>query len=220
MKKILSLLAGALIASATGSSLAAGASITASFACLSNQAGSCQESAPALSLTVSDAGNGNVSFIFGNNFSSGKSSIASIYFDNSSLFNYSQAIFGNSGGVHFQAGGSPAVLPGGKAEGFSADFIVSALNPGPKFGINPGETFMLTLALTSGQSFADVVDALAIGELRIGVHALGLGQYPGSFITAFDAVSPVPEPQPYAMLLGGLACIGLLRKRVARNDQA
>lgn len=216
MKLPLAVLAAALIGAPGANALAAG-EVSPSFACLSDNSGSCSDFAPGLSLTVSDAGSGLVSFVFSNTIAIARSSIATIYFDNASLFDYSQSAFSNTEGVRFQAGGTPAVLPAGNPIGFTADFIASSLNPGPKYGINSGEVLNMQLTLAGGQSFADVVSALVSGDLRVGMHVISLGNYSESFVS--NVMAPVPEPATYAMLMGGLACVGLFARRGARQNR-
>ena len=47
-----------------------------------------------------------------------------------------------------------------------------------------------------------------------------VGDYVGEQIAGFNAVQAVPEPTTYAMLLGGLALIGLCqRRRICRTDR-
>jgi len=141
------------------------------------------------------------------------SSIARIYFDDSSLLNIASITEGP--GTSFSWSATPRNLPGGKL--LEPDFVatvglsVGSKPPRPHNGINatggaePLEWLRITFDLTEDGTLATVIDELNSGVLRIGVHLIGLPD--GSS----ESVITVPEPTTMALL--GLGALSLLRKR-------
>lgn len=117
----------------------------------------------------------------------------------------------NGPGVAF-ASIAPGVLPGGNGNPylFTADLEVTANNPMPQNGIGPGEGLVVVFDIAAGFSFADVLDALADGSLRIGMHVQSFASG-GS-----ESVLNRPVPEAHTMLLLGLGLAGLGRIGRAR----
>jgi hypothetical protein len=93
-------------------------------------------------------------------------------------------------------------------EGFLAESVPSPVTN----GVGPTEWVRIQFSLQGGQSFADVVDELTTGTLRIGIHVIGYGSGGSeSFIN-----EPVPEPGTGLLLGGGLLVLAGVRRRAAR----
>jgi len=128
-------------------------------------------------LTVSDAGNGQVSFLF-QNIGATASSITDIYFDDGTLLGIAQII--NGAGVDFGLGASPGNLPGGNNLdpdfNTTVDFSADSNPPAASNGVNPGEEVTIIFDLLAGKTYADTIAAIQGGEdgigddLRIGIH--------------------------------------------------
>jgi hypothetical protein len=135
------------------------------------------------------------------------SSITDIYFDwTGSAYALTPGGITDSGeGVVFYWGASPKDLPGGQAISFSADIAADSDNPTQPMGVNPGE--WLNIAFETN---ADLIAGLDSGALRIGIHTQG---YQGGGSESLVMVSPVPEPETYAMLLAGMGLLGFEVRR-------
>jgi hypothetical protein len=173
-----------------------------------------QNVASQLTVSVADAGSGQVSFTF-NNSGPIVSSIAGVYFDDGTLLGI--ASITNGPGVSFDTPATPAELPGADlasppfqtTENFSAD----ADDPKPTKGVNPGEWVTITFNLVNGKVFADTIAALDSGDLRIGLHVQSIGTTRGSDSYVNDGKVPLPG----AVLLGllGIATAGCRLRRFA-----
>lgn len=185
-----------------------------------------------LRVEVSDPGAQKVRFIFFND--SSVSSLTDVYFDDGPLLGI-DLIFDSGPNVSFAQYATPANLPGGNSltpafhssRGFSADSDSPVSANGVQSSTVSGEWLAVDFALKDGMSFADVQTALtlpAAGEwLRIGVHVQSFaGGYSESFVNVpangSTSVTPVPEPEGYAMMLAGLGLLGLVARR--RKDAA
>ena len=176
-----------------------------SFSCVTNNnAADCSTGEAQFSLSVTSLA-GVVNLLFTNTGPSA-SSITDIYFDwASSAFALGQGVLTDSGaGVSFSWGASPGNLPGGAAIGFSADLATDSNNPTQPMGVNPGE--WLNIAFNTQ---ANLITGLDSGDLRVGIHTQG---YAGGGSESL-VVSPIPEPETYAMLLIGLTGLVLARRR-------
>jgi hypothetical protein len=197
---VLAALAGALLWLAPGSSQA----LTLGFGCITdNLASDCAIGEAQLTVEITDQGGGVVRFHFRNSGPEA-SAISEIYFDDGSLLAIAAVVDGP--GVDFEQDASPPDLPGGEnvvppfqvTEGFLAQ-----AEPSPaQNGAGPSQWVAIDFTLQGGQTYADVLDDLDTGALRIGIHVI-----------AFDSEgseSFVNVPEPAASLLGLCGLVGVL----------
>ncbi len=186
-----------------------------------NNAGDAAIGEAQLFVEVDDEGGGIVSFRF---FNEGPeaSSITQIYFDadGSSLLSVAGLIEGAGTDYDSPGTGQPPNLPG--ANNADPDFQVTMgfrAVPAPPVqpnGVNPGEE-LTVLFDTGGVSFASILDEIADGTIRMGIHVQGFASG-GS--ESFVNNGPSPVPLPGAVWLFGSALLGLVgitrRKSVLR----
>lgn len=177
------------------------------FNCITNNSTTdCGIAEAQLTVDVTDAGGGQVSFRF-ENAGPLASSITDVYFDDGSLLGI--ATITDGPGVDFEQGASPGNLPGGGSAsppfvttaGFSAD----SEPPTQPNGVNPGEFLVVTFNLQGSQDFNDVLDELDSGALRIGIHVQGFAG--GGSESLVNNGTNVPEPS--ATMLLGLSLVGV-----------
>ena len=172
-----------------------------------------QSVATQLTAEVTQLGS-NVLFTFKNS-SVIASSIADIYFDygNTSFFssvsNNVLGAAGDSAGVSYADGATPANLPSGNNIGFSADASGDSNSPVSANGINTSSEYVSFLGTTlTGVTFADVLAGLDSGAFRLGLHVQSIGQAGGS--EGFVNTTPNAVPLPAAGWLFGSALVGLM----------
>jgi hypothetical protein len=147
---------------------------------------SSQDVAAQLFVDVTDPGGGQVDFTF-YNLGTIPGSIADIYFDDNEadLNLLGIASITDSGtNVDFTNPATPGNLPGGNLASppfvTTGAFSANSTNPITENGVNNAldlttEWVTITFNLTAGTSFADVLAAIAAGELRMGLHVQGIG---------------------------------------------
>jgi hypothetical protein len=203
-------LAFALLASAPLLLAEPGAASTIlGFDCLTgNLAGDCAIGESQLSVEISDLGGGTIRFHF-RNAGPAASAISEVYFDDGSLLALATVIDGP--GVDFEQGANPPDLPGGENAvppfEVTAGFLAQSV-PSPSLnGVGPGEWVKIDFTLQGGQTLADVLEELASGELRIGLHVIAFASGGSeSFIN-------VPEPGATTLLAVGLAGLAAAARR-------
>ena len=160
-----------------------------------------------LNMVVSDAGSNKVDFTF-NNTSLAASSIAKIYFEDGSLLSIAQITQG--AGTKFSENPIPANLPAWNllTPPFEAikELSIGSVMPVSKNGINSGEWLTIGFNLKPGGTYQSVIDELTTGDLRVGLHVIGLPS---------GSESAVNIPEPATMFLLGLGALSLLIKRRA-----
>lgn len=161
----------------------------------------CSSAETQLQLQIMDIGGNQTQFTF-SNLGPDASSIADIYFAGGSLLGIA-SIDNSDPGVSFSIKATPANLPGGRgiSERFIASFSLDADAPVQPMGVNPGESLNVVLNLQPGATYSDILNELASGELRVGIHVQGFtGGGSESLI-----INLVPEPSTAPLL-----CIGLI----------
>jgi hypothetical protein len=180
-------------------------SVGLGFECVTqNRAGDCAIGESQLSLSLADAGSGVVRFEVAN-AGPERSVVSEIYFDDGALLGSLTVL--SAPGVDFEIGARPPNLPGWRSLDpvFRASVGLSSQSrPSPVAnGIGVGEFLAIEFTLQGGQGFQDLIDQLASGELRVGLHVIAFdSQGSESFVNV-----PVPEPASGALLAGGLVAL-------------
>jgi hypothetical protein len=149
------------------------------------------------------------------------SSIMQVYFADGTLLGIAQV---RQAGASLVAGNAvPADLPGGSsltpAFHVTQGFLGDAGNMGPIQGVDSSSDYVtFRFNLINGRTFANTMDALRTGALRIGVHVTSIGATHGddSYVNN-PTVIPLPPGAFTGMgTLAGVFGLGLVR-RIRRN---
>lgn len=225
-KRVLIILSTLVTIVSTSTNAAIGDSVNLSFYNITNPSVTANvlDGQSNLFLNILDVGSNRVAFKFTNN--SNFSSITDVYFDSgplASIFNIT-----SSAGVSFSQGSAPPNLPGGNSivPAFDGSALTADANsPPPANGVQnsdvTGEYLNVTFSLLAGKSWSDVLTSMSLpgfpnespanSWLRVGVHVQSFQDgNSASFIN--NPVTPIPEPETYALMLAGLFMIGLTGK--------
>ena len=196
---------------------------TVDFFCITNNSATdCATGEAQLSVDILDIGGDQVLFNINNSGPVEAAIVRQFYFDGDatladivSLVDADDGVGGDAG-VDFSLGASPPDLPGGNSIwprfDVTAGFLGDADTPKPnEKGIGAGETLGIVFDLQAGMTYADVIDDLTTGALRIGLHVQAFASGGSeSFVN-----NPVPVPP--AVWLFGSGLLGLIA--VARRRQ-
>lgn len=161
-----------------------------------------------LSLTVTPESYGEGAIFTIRNNVGIPSSVAQIYFDDTlgllESMDFNEA---SASGVSFNSSASPSNLPGGSSYAFSADYGFGAAPPPPKNGISDASEWVSFVGFwaNSATNFNSLLDAIASGGFRVGLHVISIG---GSGGTSDSYISSVPLPA--AFWLFGSALFGFI----------
>ena len=189
------------------------------FQCTDGSAGNCAIGVSDIRFTVAAVDSNTIEFLITNSPMgtplASQGVVTDLYLDRgtTNFLKLNSAFLCEGPGVDFGIGASPPNLPGGNAIGFSADFSADANSPSPFKGINGGEFLGLQFDLTNGSSLDQVLSAVGAGSLRLGLHVQSVGLNEGSI----SLVSPIPEPQEWAMMLAGLGLVAAIARRRIRK---
>lgn len=173
-----------------------------------------------LSLSVVAGSGGMAQFTLTNAAGGMASGVRGVWIDNAAGVLAALGTISNTTGVVYTAGSSGA-LPGGESVDFTPTHALglTAKPPPPVNGVNPGESLTWTYSIVGGFGIDDVIAAMNSGELRLGLHLIGL---PNGGSEGFVTVGNEPPPPPPSvipaplggMLAGaGLVAIGARRRR-------
>ena len=194
---------------------------TLDFFCITNNSATdCAIGEAQLSVDVLDIGGNQVLFNINNNGPIDDAIVRQVYFDDGTLLGIASLVDSDEGiggdpGVDFSVDASPPDLPGGNsispAFNVTAGFLGDADTPQPNVnGIGAGETLGIIFDLQAGMTYADVIDDLTTGALRIGLHVQAFTSGGSeSFVN-----NPIPVPAAVWLFGSGLlGLIGIARRR-------
>lgn len=162
-----------------------------------------------LSLEVSQVGADKVEFKFSNT-GPAAAVITQAYWEDGAGVLASIDSIANGAGVDFKTGAAPGHLPGSNPH--INDFKVSAKNPAPTNGVNPGEFVKVVFNLVNTKSFNDVLAGINLDLLKIGVHVQSYRNGGSESFVVGGNVVPTPAAAGMGFALMGL---GLLRRNRA-----
>ena len=167
-----------------------------------------------LFMDVIETGPGQVDILF-TNAGPAASSVREIYFDTSDSeafppVNLNISQFNNGPGVLFVNGARPPNLPGGSLINFVS--VESAQSRGSSSnGINPYEYLMLKITYNADPyAFLDMLES---GDIRVGLHVGGIGDYSESLVNNLTSIATIPEPAPLVLFVATLTSIAFVRRR-------
>ena len=173
-----------------------------------------------LSVEVNDAGGGQAWFTF---YNSGPdpSSITQIYFDDgpagTGVLASFAAIDNSDPGVNFSLGATPGNLPAGNdaTPTFTATtgLTAGASAPPPQNGVNQGESLGILATIAAAYTYDDVLNALGLGALRIGLHVQAFADGGSESFVTGDRPPVVPAPGAILLASIGLGTLRALRSR-------
>ncbi len=212
--RFLSLL-GAALALAFGNANTSVA-LSLGFDCIThNLASDCAIGEAQLRVDISDPGNGKVDFTF-RNVGPGASSITDVYWDDDALLSFDS--IPHTPGVWFSRGAYPGNVPG--SDGASPKFqrtrglAADSDSPTDPKGVNPGEMLIVRFKLRMGATYADAIQDLEDGSLRIAVHVQGYTSCGReSFVNSPMQTVPIPEPGTLTLVGVGMLAFGAARHR-------
>ncbi len=142
-------------------------------------------------------------------------SICDVYFDDGTLLGISEIIDGS--GVSFSSPATPGDLPGGNSVTppfeTTGQFSADSDAPVAPNGVGPGEQLGVVFSLKNGGTYADVLDELALQDLRVGLHVQAFADGDSqSFINCYGCPT-VPAPAALLLALLGAGLVGHLRSR-------
>lgn len=172
-------------------------SSAASFSCISNNTGSCATTvSPLMSWTLV----GTQLSIFNNDSPTSGSFISGITFDYSTGMDVALNASQVAGVSYTMTSNDEAVIP--NSLHWSVDEGAIHNKPGNKNAIQGGEKIVFTLSNVNLSNIGN--------SFKFGIHVQGLPQGESEKLVA---VTAVPEPETYAMMLAGLGLIGTIARR-------
>jgi hypothetical protein len=210
-------LLGAALALALGHATPS-AALSLGFDCIThNLAGDCAIGEAQLTVDVSNPGNGKVDFAF-HNIGLEASSITDVYWDDDNLLSFLSIT--DTPGVEFSQGANPGNVPGasGASPKFHATRGLTSDSEPPTMpnGVNPGEVLLIRLKLRNGNTYADAIQDLEDGSLRIAIHVQGFTSSGSeSFVNAPVQTEPIPEPGTLSLVAAGTLALTIARRRRA-----
>jgi hypothetical protein len=144
-------------------------------------------------------------------------SVCDVYFDDGSLLGISEII--NEPGVSFSSPATPSDLPGGNSvtPPFETTGQFSADSNPPHLEQNgvdqPTERLGIVFSLKNGGTYADVLNELALQDLRVGLHVQGFDDGGSQSFINCPGCPTIPAPAALLLSLLGVGLVGHLRSR-------